>query len=119
MAGVPIELNIFHLHKQKPKAVTFLMMLTVDVQMDLNDLWRVRRNLAFICALVSLVRELDLKSPVVRVLELHGVATVSTVGMQPHSEQLQVVLPVLPPHPRYLAVKRGNALLSLLDLRLP
>jgi hypothetical protein len=85
------------------------LLLTVDVQMNLNDLGWVRGNLTFVRAFVPLVREFDLESPVVWVLELNGVAAVPTVGMQPHGKQLQVILSVFPPHPRYLAVTEGTS----------
>jgi hypothetical protein len=77
--------------------------------MNLNDLGWMRGNLTFVCALVPLVREFDLEPPVVWVLELHGVAAVPTVRMQPHCQQLQVVLAVLTPHPRHLADTRGTS----------
>jgi hypothetical protein len=55
------------------------MLLTVDVQMDLYDFRWVRGNLAFVRALVSLVREFDLEPPIVGVLELDSVTAVPAV----------------------------------------
>lgn len=75
------------------------MLLTVDVQMYLDDFRWVCGNLTFVSALVPLVCEFDLQPPVVRVLELDSVTTVPTVCVQPHGQQLQVILPMLSPHP--------------------
>lgn len=58
--------------------------LTINVQINVNKLGRMRADLALVLALVTAVDALDLKTPVIWVLELAGVPRVAGVRMLSH-----------------------------------
>jgi len=97
----------------------FNKLLTVDVQMYLYNFRWVRGNLTFVSPLVSLVCEFDLEPPVVRVLEFDSVTTVPTVCVQPHGQQLQVILPMFSPHPWHLSVIKENGMFIFIKINYP
>lgn len=74
---------------------------TFDVEVHSDESGRVGGYLALVSALVPFVDELDLKAPVVGILEFHRVARVASVGVQTHRQQLQL-LAGPPTHPRHL-----------------
>lgn len=84
---------------------------TFDVEVHSDESGRVGGNLALVSALVSFVDELDLKAPVVGILEFHRVARVTGVGVQSHRQQLQF-LAGPPTHPRHLQHKHHTYYLS-------
>ena len=105
--------------KNKLLYCCFSKLLTVDVQMYLYYFRWVCGNLTFVSPLVSLVCEFDLEPPVVWVLELDSVTTVPTVCVQPHGQQLQVILPMLSPHPWHLSVTRENSMFIFIKINYP
>jgi hypothetical protein len=84
---------------------------TFDVEVHSDESGRVGGYLALVSALVPFVDKLDLKAPVVGILEFHRVARVASVGVQTYRQQLQLLAGPTT-HPRHLQHTHVHHLLN-------
>lgn len=63
----------------------------------MDEFRRMRTDLTLVLALVAAIDKLDLKTPIVRILELDGVPGIAGVSVLSHRQQVHLLPVVLTP----------------------
>jgi hypothetical protein len=84
------------------------LILTVNVQINVNETGRMCTDLTLVLTLVTAVDALDLKAPVVRILKFHGVPRVAGVRLLPHRQQVHLLAVVLSSYPGHLRTNQWS-----------